>query len=193
MRAIAHLRFWVAGLLLLGGSTAVAQSPVSQGWGVGVDASRALGGHAVIQMEHAQSSEWLWQVAVGTYVGAPQGVTPSWKGLKGDVLSGSVVSLGTLVFPQQDPKLGALWFLGVDVSKAAAFNEAQKTPNCFQERRPVFAVARRGAVVSGGPVVCRSIWLCVPMWAWEPFENACLPVWWEKRSARCRWRAWEWL
>ena len=117
MRAIAHLRFWVAGLLLLGGSIAFAQSPVSQGWGVGVDASRALGGHAVVQLEHAQSSEWLWQVAVGTYVGAPQGVTPSWKGLKGDVLSGSVVSLGTLVFPQQDPKLGALWFLGVDVSR----------------------------------------------------------------------------
>lgn len=117
MKSIAHLRFWVAGLLLAGGISACAQSPVSQGWGIGVDASRVLGGHAVIQLEHAQSSEWLWQVAAGRYIGKETGMTPSWKGLKGEVISGSVLSLGTLVFPQQDQKLGASWFLGVDVSR----------------------------------------------------------------------------
>ncbi|MDA0940434.1 MAG: hypothetical protein O2990_05500 [Bacteroidetes bacterium] len=112
-----HLRFWVASLLLLGGTAAVAQSPVSKGWGVGVDASRALGGHAVVQVEHAQSSEWLWHVSAGTYVGTPSGEGASWKGLKGDVLSGSVISMGSMVFPAQEHKLGAAWFLGADVTR----------------------------------------------------------------------------
>lgn len=71
----------------------------------------------MVQLEHAQSSEWLWQVAAGRYIGTETGMTPSWKGLKGEVISGSVMSLGTLVFPQQDHKLGASWFLGVDVSR----------------------------------------------------------------------------
>lgn len=117
MRSITHLRLWVAGLLFAGGISACAQSPVSQGWGIGVDASRVLGGHAVVQLEHAHSSEWLWQVAAGRYIGRETGMTPSWKGLKGEVISGSLLSLGTLVFPQQDHKLGASWFLGVDVSR----------------------------------------------------------------------------
>ena len=117
MTSITHLRLWVAGLLLAGGISACAQSPVSQGWGIGVDASRVLGGHAVVQLEHAHSSEWLWQVAAGRYIGRETGMTPSWKGLKGEVISGSLLSLGTLVFPQQDHKLGASWFLGVDVSR----------------------------------------------------------------------------
>jgi len=112
-----HLRFWVASLLLLGGTAAVAQSPVSKGWGVGVDASRALGGHAVVQVERAQSSEWLWHVAAGTYVGTPSGEAAGWKGLKGDVLSGSVISMGSMVFPAQEHKLGAAWFLGADVTR----------------------------------------------------------------------------
>ena len=117
MTSITHLRLWVAGLLLAGGISACAQSPVSQGWGIGVDASRVLGGHAVVQLEHAHSSEWLWQVAAGRYIGRETGMKPSWKGLKGEVISGSLLSLGTLVFPQQDHKLGASWFLGVDVSR----------------------------------------------------------------------------
>ena len=117
MQAITHLRLWVTALLLAGGTSACAQSPVSQGWGIGVDASRAMGGHAVVQLEHAQSSELLWQVAAGRYVGTEIGMTPFWKGLKGEVISGSVMSLGTLVFPQQDHKLGASWFLGMDVSR----------------------------------------------------------------------------
>jgi len=112
-----HLRVWAASLFLLGGTVAVAQSPVSKGWGVGVDASRALGGHAVVQVEHAQSSEWLWHVSAGTYVGTPSGESACWKGLKGDVLSGSVVSVGSLVFPAQEHKLGAAWFLGADVTR----------------------------------------------------------------------------
>ncbi len=112
-----HLRFWVASLLLLGGTAAVAQSPVSKGWGVGVDASRALGGHAVVQVERAQSSEWLWHVSAGTYVGTPSGEAAGWKGLKGDVLSGSVISMGSMVFPAQEHKLGAAWFLGADVTR----------------------------------------------------------------------------
>jgi len=95
----------------------VAQSPVSKGWGVGVDVSRALGGHAVVQVEHAQSSEWLWHVSAGTYVGTPSGEAACWKGLKGDVLSGSVVSMGSMVFPAQEHKLGAAWFLGADVTR----------------------------------------------------------------------------
>jgi len=112
-----HLRFWVASLLLLGGTAAVAQGPVSRGWGVGVDVSRALGGHAVVQVEHAQSSEWLWHVSAGTYVGTPSGQAACWKGLKGDVLSGSVISMGSMVFPAQEHKLGAAWFLGADVTR----------------------------------------------------------------------------
>jgi hypothetical protein len=112
-----HLRLWVASLCLLGGTTAVAQSPVSAGWGVGVDASRWLGGHAVLQVEHAQSPEWIWHIAAGPYVGSPQGINPCWKGLKGDVMSGSVLSVGSLVFPTQEPKLGASWFLGADFSR----------------------------------------------------------------------------
>ena len=117
MQTITHLRLWVTAFLLAGGTSACAQSPVSQGWGIGMDASRAMGGHAVVQLEHAQSSELLWQVAAGRYVGTEIGMTPFWKGLKGEVISGSVMSLGTLVFPQQDHKLGASWFLGVDVSR----------------------------------------------------------------------------
>ncbi|HBS20384.1 MAG TPA: hypothetical protein DEA66_06015, partial [Flavobacteriales bacterium] len=97
MQAITHLRLWVTALLLAGGTSACAQSPVSQGWGIGMDASRAMGGHAVVQLEHAQSSELLWQVAAGRYVGTEIGMTPFWKGLKGEVISGSVMSLGTLV------------------------------------------------------------------------------------------------
>lgn len=112
-----HLRFWVASLLLLGGTAAVAQSPVSKGWGVGVDVSRALGGHAVVQVEHAQSSEWMWHISAGTYVGTPSGEAACWKGLKGDVLSGSVISMGSMVFPAQEHKLGAAWFLGADVTR----------------------------------------------------------------------------
>ena len=112
-----HLRFWVASLFLLGGTAALAQSPVSKGWGLGVDVSRALGGHAVVQVEHAQSSEWLWHVSAGTYVGTPSGESACWKGLKGDVLSGSLVSMGSMVFPAQEHKLGAAWFLGADVTR----------------------------------------------------------------------------
>jgi len=108
---------WIASLLLLGGTTAAAQSPISSGWGVGVDASRWLGGHAVLQVEHAQSPEWVWYIAAGPYVGTPQGINPCWKGLKGDVISGSVLSVGSLVFPAQEPKLGASWFLGADFSR----------------------------------------------------------------------------
>lgn len=111
------LRVWVAGLLLFGGTAAVAQSPVSKGWGVGVDVSRALGGHAVVQVEHAQSTEWLWHVSAGSYVGTPTGEAPCWKGLKGDVLSGAVVSMGSMVFPVQEHKLGAAWFLGADLTR----------------------------------------------------------------------------
>jgi hypothetical protein len=112
-----HLRFWVACLFLLGGTVAEAQGLVSKGWGVGVDASRALGGHAVVQVEHAQSAEWLWLVSAGTYVGTPSGEAACWKGLKGDVLSGSVISMGSLVFPAQEHKLGAAWFLGADLTR----------------------------------------------------------------------------
>lgn len=117
MSTTSHLRTWLASLLLLGGSAASAQGPVSKGWGVGVDASRALGGHAVVHVEHAQSAEWLWQVSAGTYVGAPSGNQACWKGLKGDVLSGSLVSVGSLVYPAQDHKLGAAWFLGADLTR----------------------------------------------------------------------------
>ena len=117
MNILSHLRAWTTLLLLAGGSTVLAQSPVSKGWGVGVDVSRLLGGHAVVQLEHAQSSEWLWQLQAGQYVGEVVGVHPSWKGLKGDVLSGSVMSIGTLVFPDQEHKLGASWFLGFDLSR----------------------------------------------------------------------------
>ncbi|MGB1384307.1 MAG: hypothetical protein ACPG66_03420 [Flavobacteriales bacterium] len=117
MSTTSHLRTWLASLLLLGGSAASAQGPVSKGWGVGVDASRALGGHAVVHVEHAQSAEWLWQVSAGTYVGTPSGNQACWKGLKGDVLSGSLVSVGSLVYPAQDHKLGAAWFLGADLTR----------------------------------------------------------------------------
>ncbi len=117
MSATSHLRTWLASLLLLGGSAASAQGPLSKGWGVGVDASRALGGHAVVHVEHAQSAEWLWQVSAGTYVGTPSGNQACWKGLKGDVLSGSLVSVGSLVYPAQDHKLGAAWFLGADLTR----------------------------------------------------------------------------
>lgn len=117
MSTTPHLRIWVASLLLLGGAAASAQGPVSKGWGVGVDASRALGGHAVVHVEHAQSAEWLWQVSAGTYVGTPGGTQACWKGLKGDVLSGSLVSVGSLVYPAQDHKLGATWFLGADLTR----------------------------------------------------------------------------
>ena len=117
MATTSQLRTWVTALLLAWGSVASAQGPLAQGWGVGVDASRLLGGHAVVQVERAQSSEWLWQVAAGPHVGTVNGQNPFWKGLKGDVLSGSVVSVGSLVFPAQDPKLGATWFLGLDLSR----------------------------------------------------------------------------
>lgn len=117
MSATSHLRTWLASLLLLGGSAASAQGPLSKGWGMGVDASRALGGHAVVHVEHAQSAEWLWQVSAGTYVGTPSGNQACWKGLKGDVLSGSLVSVGSLVYPAQDHKLGAAWFLGADLTR----------------------------------------------------------------------------
>ena len=102
--------------LLLMGTPMRAQDPISRGWGVGVDASRLLGGHAVVQVERALSPEWLWQVSAGPHVGTLQGNNPCWKGLKGDVVSGSVLSLGTLVYPAQERKLGAAWFLGMDAS-----------------------------------------------------------------------------
>ena len=60
-------------LLVVGGSSALAQGPVAQGWGVGLDASRALGGHAVVQIEKVQSPEMLWQVSAGPYVGTLNG------------------------------------------------------------------------------------------------------------------------
>ena len=108
--------FNTVSLLLLLGTSAHAQVPISEGWGVGVDASRMLGGHAVVQVERALSPEWLWQVSAGPYVGTLHGDNPCWKGLKGEVMSGSVLSLGTLVYPAQEPKLGASWFLGMDAS-----------------------------------------------------------------------------
>ena len=117
MKTSSHLRTWVTALLLSWGVVSSAQGPLAKGWGVGMDASRFLGGHAVVQVERAQSSELLWQVAAGPYVGTANGQNPFWKGLKGDVLTGSVMSLGALVFPAQDPKLGATWFLGVDLSR----------------------------------------------------------------------------
>lgn len=117
MQTASQFRIGVTALLLAWGSVALGQGPLAQGWGVGVDASRLLGGHAVVQVERAQSSEWLWQVSAGPYVGTLNGENPFWKGLKGDVLSGSVVSVGSLVFPAQDPKLGAMWFLGLDMSR----------------------------------------------------------------------------
>ena len=95
MVTTSQLRIWVTALLLAWGGVAFAQGPLAQGWGVGVDASRLLGGHAVVQVERAQSSEWLWQVAAGPHVGTVNGHNPFWKGLKGDVLSGSVVSVGS--------------------------------------------------------------------------------------------------
>ena len=107
----------LAFLLGMGSILALAQTPVSQGWGVGVDASRVLGGHAVFQLEHAQSPMWVWKVGGGTFVGTPSGQSPAWKGLKGQVVSGSLVSIGTLMFPEQEPKLGATWFLGADLTR----------------------------------------------------------------------------
>ena len=67
MATTSQLRTRVTALFLAWGSVASAQGPLAQGWGVGVDASRLLGGHAVVQVERAQSSEWLWQVAAGPY------------------------------------------------------------------------------------------------------------------------------
>ena len=86
-------------LLFLLGTSAHAQVPISEGWGVGVDASRMLGGHVGVQVERALSPDWLWQVSAGPYVGTLHGDNPCWKGLKGEVMSGSVLSLGTLVYP----------------------------------------------------------------------------------------------
>ena len=116
MRQLAHTTLSAAAFLLLVGASARAQAPISEGWGVGVDASRVLGGHAVVQVERAFSPEWLWQVSAGPYVGTLHGENPCWKGLKGEVVSGSVLSLGTLVYPVQEHKLGASWFLGMDAS-----------------------------------------------------------------------------
>ena len=116
MKSHASLVLSMALCLLLVAPAVLAQAPVSRGWGVGFDASRLLGGHAVVQVERTVSPEWLWQVSVGPYVGTLDGVNPCWKGLKGDVVSGSVISLGTLVFPAQERKLGASWFLGMDAS-----------------------------------------------------------------------------
>ena len=116
MKQTAYMAFNAVSLLLLLGTSAHAQVPISEGWGVGVDASRMLGGHAVVQVERALSPEWLWQVSAGPYVGTLHGDNPCWKGLKGEVMSGSVLSLGTLVYPAQEHKLGASWFLGMDAS-----------------------------------------------------------------------------
>ncbi len=116
MKQTAYMALNAVSLLLLLGTSAHAQVPISEGWGVGVDASRMLGGHAVVQVERALSPEWLWQVSAGPYVGTLHGDNPCWKGLKGEVMSGSVLSLGTLVYPAQEHKLGASWFLGMDVS-----------------------------------------------------------------------------
>ena len=117
MKITSQIRFWLTSVFLAWSGVAFAQGPLAQGWGVGVDVSRLLGGHAVVQVERAQSSEWLWQVSAGSYVGTANGQNPFWKGLKGDVLSGSVVSVGSLVFPAQESKLGATWFLGLDLSR----------------------------------------------------------------------------
>ena len=120
MNLIQRLCFSLAILLVVGGSSAFAQGPVAQGWGVGLDASRARGGHAVVQVEKVQSPEMLWQVSAGPYVGTLNGLNPCWKGLKGEVLSGSVYSVGALVFPAQEKHLGASWFLGIDLSREQA-------------------------------------------------------------------------
>ena len=116
MKHTAHMVLSSVAFLLLLGTSARAQAPISEGWGVGVDASRLLGGHAVVQVERALSPEWLWQISAGPYVGTLHGENPCWKGLKGEVVSGSVLSLGTLVYPAQEHKLGASWFLGMDAS-----------------------------------------------------------------------------
>jgi len=116
MKQTAHMVLSAVAFLLLLGTSARAQTPISEGWGVGVDASRLLGGHAVVQVERALSPEWLWQISAGPYVGTLHGENPCWKGLKGEVVSGSVLSLGTLLYPAQEHKLGASWFLGMDAS-----------------------------------------------------------------------------
>ena len=116
MKQTAHMLLTAVAFLFFVGTSAHAQVPISEGWGVGVDASRMLGGHAVVQVERALSPEWLWQVSAGPYVGTLHGDNPCWKGLKGEVMSGSVLSLGTLVYPAQEHKLGASWFLGMDAS-----------------------------------------------------------------------------
>ena len=116
MKQTAHMVLSAVAFLLLWGVSARAQTPISEGWGVGVDASRLLGGHAVVQVERALSPEWLWQISAGPYVGTLHGENPCWKGLKGEVVSGSVLSLGTLLYPAQEHKLGASWFLGMDAS-----------------------------------------------------------------------------
>ena len=51
MTTTSQLRIWVTALLLAWGGVASAQGPLAQGWGVGVDVSRLLGGHAVIQVD----------------------------------------------------------------------------------------------------------------------------------------------
>lgn len=116
MKQTAHMVLSAVAFLLLLGTSARAQTSISEGWGVGVDASRLLGGHAVVQVERALSPEWLWQISAGPYVGTLHGENPFWKGLKGEVVSGSVLSLGTLLYPAQEHKLGASWFLGMDAS-----------------------------------------------------------------------------
>lgn len=116
MKHTAHMVLSTLAFLFLMGMPMRAQDPISKGWGLGVDASRLLGGHAVVQVERALSPEWLWQVSAGPHVGTLHGNNPCWKGLKGEVVSGSVLSLGTLVYPAQERKLGAAWFLGMDAS-----------------------------------------------------------------------------
>ena len=119
MQAITHLRLWVTALLLAGGTFACAQSPVSQGWGIGVDASRAMGGHAVVQLEHAQSSELLWQVAAGRYVGTEIGMDVSRESYRiqrstedTQLLSGA--TSGVALQTREEARLlaGAQWSVG---------------------------------------------------------------------------------
>lgn len=107
----------IVGLLLLGmvAQPALAQEPM--GWGVGVDASRLMGGHAVVHVEHAQQADWLWSVDLGRYVGPLTDSQPCWRDLRGEVKSGHLVTVGVKAFPAEEMKLGAKWFVGADATR----------------------------------------------------------------------------
>jgi len=107
-------------LLLTGGmlgQVGLAQAPAAQGWGVGVDASRLACGHAVLHVERVQSSDVLWTLDVGRYIGSLNEAMPCWRDLQGDVQSGHVIAAGVKAFPSGEFKLGAQWFVGADVSR----------------------------------------------------------------------------